>query len=103
MGIQEVVEIKENVEKSNLYGVIVNLKERETDKVTYSRVFTFENQFRGYLRILKYVLSLIKTGEISKKTHYIEIKPTRIHKKPSWLFEKLREQVRVIDNNGFNF
>ena len=98
------IEIRDNLETSSLYGVIVSVKERKTDKVFTSRVFTFEkDNLKAYFRIWCFIQKLLNEGSISRETHYIEVKPTKKHRKPELLFKMLKNQVRVIENNGFDF
>ena len=90
-------EIKIENEKpaSNLYGILVQVRERATNKVLWQRVFVFENQFKALMRIAGYIYRLRKSDSVKPESHYILIKPTLKHKVPGWLLTRLGQYIRI--------
>jgi len=91
------LEVKIENEKplSSLYGILVQVRERATDRVLWQRVFAFENQFKALMRIAGYIYRLRKLDSVRPETHYILVKPTLKHKVPEWLLSELSQYIRI--------
>lgn len=89
------VKIENGKPQSSLYGILVQVRERTTDKVVYQRAFIFENQIKALMRIAGYIYRLRNSDNIKPETHYILVKPTLKHRTPEWLLSQLGRYVRV--------
>ena len=91
------VEVKEDKNELNLFGIIIQVKERESDRIVWQRVYTFQNQFKALMRIAGQIRKLNQIKGVKPETHYIEIRPTLKHRKPEWLLKQLKDKVRVLN------